>query len=228
MLTGVFLLQDLVTRGEIKCGMVVSGDYISHLSWNAAKQVRSVLNSSHRSRWVTRVPLSSWNGRPMAPGIHVIGFTTLAEHSRLCLAFPSTVGPGAQMYTEARKLQKVAIEDMAPLVADVLGEAGIELSDIDYLIPHQTSAWAIRKGTEEFAGASVPGRSTVVTLEIREHVVDDVVRCPAQVSAGGATAEGRPGDAAVNRLRRRDRHGHIHHRHSGGTLWAHALMPLVR
>ena len=29
MLTGVFILQDLITRGEISCGMVVSGDYIS-------------------------------------------------------------------------------------------------------------------------------------------------------------------------------------------------------
>ena len=37
MLTGVFLLQDLITRGEINCGMVVSGEYISHLSWNAAQ-----------------------------------------------------------------------------------------------------------------------------------------------------------------------------------------------
>lgn len=51
------------------------------------------------------------------PGIDVIGFTTLAEHSRLCLAFPSTVGPGAQMYTKSRTLHKVAIKDMAPLVA---------------------------------------------------------------------------------------------------------------
>ncbi len=32
MLTGVFLLQDMVRRGEISCGMVVSGEYISHLS----------------------------------------------------------------------------------------------------------------------------------------------------------------------------------------------------
>ena len=85
------------------------------------------------------------------PGLDVIGFTTLAEHSRLCLAFPSTVGPGAQMYTKSRKLQKVAIEDMAPLVAEVIGRAGISLADIDYLIAHQTSARAIRQGMEEFA-----------------------------------------------------------------------------
>jgi 3-oxoacyl-[acyl-carrier-protein] synthase-3 len=31
------------------------------------------------------------------------------------------------------------------------GAPGIDLADIDYLIPHQTSARAIRKGTEEFA-----------------------------------------------------------------------------
>ena len=153
MLTGVFILQDLITRGEISCGMVVSGEYISHLSWNAAKTIRSLFSKQLASLTlgdagaaviVERVPAGT-------PGLDVIGFTTLAEHSRLCLAFPSTVGPGGQMYTKSRKLQKVAIEDMAPLVAEVIGQAGISLADIDYLIPHQTSARAIRQGTEVFA-----------------------------------------------------------------------------
>ena len=100
------------------------------------------------------------------PGIDVIGFTTLAEHSRLCLAFPSTVGPGAQMYTKSRALQKVAIEDMAPLVAEVIGEAGIDLADIDYLIPHQTSARAIRQGMREFARRlGAQPKHVVVNLE---------------------------------------------------------------
>ncbi len=151
MLTGVFLLQDLVARGEISLGMVVSGEYISHLSWNAARQIRSLFSKQLASLTLGDAGAAVMVERaPGGSGISVIGFTTLAEHSRLCRAFPSSVGPGAQMYTKSRTLHKVAIQDMAPLVAEAIGEAGIDLADIDYLIPHQTSARAIRAGTQEF------------------------------------------------------------------------------
>jgi 3-oxoacyl-[acyl-carrier-protein] synthase III len=168
MLTGVFVLQDLITRGEISCGMVVSGEYISHLSWNAARQIRSLFSKQLASLTLGDAGAAVIVERAPAggPGIDVIGFTTLAEHSRLCLAFPSTVGPGAQMYTKSRTLQKVAIEDMAPLVGEVISEAGIDLADIDYLIPHQTSARAIRKGTEAFARRlGAKPRHVVVNVE---------------------------------------------------------------
>jgi 3-oxoacyl-[acyl-carrier-protein] synthase III len=167
MLTGVFVLQDMITRGEISCGMVVSGEYISHLSWNAARQIRSLFSKQLASLTLGDAGAAVMVERAQAgSGIDVIGFTTLAEHSRLCLAFPSTVGPGAQMYTKSRQLQRVAIEDMAPLVAEVIGEAGIDLADIDYLIPHQTSARAIRQGTQEFARRlGAKPKHVVVNLE---------------------------------------------------------------
>ena len=167
MLTGVFLLQDLVRRGEISCGMVVSGEYISHLSWNAARQIRSLFSKQLASLTLGDAGAAVLVERaPSGSGIDVIGFTTLAEHSRLCLAFPSSVGPGAQMYTKSRTLHKVAIEDMAPLVAEVIGESGIDLADIDYLIPHQTSARAIRAGTEAFVQRlGTKPKHVVVNLE---------------------------------------------------------------
>ena len=170
MLTGLFLLQDLITRGEISCGMVVSGEYISHLSWNAARQIRSVFSKQLASLTLgdagaavilERVPRGTG-------GIDVIGFTTLAEHSRLCLAFPSTVGPGGQMYTKSRTLHKVAIEDMTPLVAEAIAEAGVSLADIDYVIPHQTSARAVRKGVTEFA-RRLGARPKHVVVNVEEY-----------------------------------------------------------
>ena len=152
MLTGVFILHDMVTRGEISCGMVVSGEYISQLSWNAARQIRSLFSKQLASLTLGDAGAAVIVERAQAgSGIDVIGFTTLAEHSRLCHDFPSKAGPGDKMYTKSRTLHKVAIQDMAPLVAEAIGEAGIDLCDIDYLIPHQTSARAIRQGVQEFA-----------------------------------------------------------------------------
>ena len=46
MLTGVFIVANRIRRGEIDCGMVVSGEYISQLGQNAAKHVRNVLSPS--------------------------------------------------------------------------------------------------------------------------------------------------------------------------------------
>src|SRR4030095_14986479 len=85
------------------------------------------------------------------PGITFAGFTTLAEHSRLCIGIPAKVGPGAAMFTKARTIHRVAIEDSPPLLADALEESGLTVADVDYLIPHQTSARAIRKAAREFA-----------------------------------------------------------------------------
>jgi 3-oxoacyl-[acyl-carrier-protein] synthase III len=169
MLTGVFILQDRITRGEIDCGMVVSGEYISHLSWNAARQIRSLFSKQLASLTLGDAGAAVILERaPSGTGLDVIGFTTLAEHSRLCLAFPSAVGPGAQMYTKSRTLHRAAIGDMALLVAEAIEAAGIDVSDIDYLIPHQTSARAIRAGTKEFV-RRMGARPKHVVINLEEY-----------------------------------------------------------
>src|SRR4051794_12266104 len=155
MLTGVFILNDFIRRGEIRRGLVVSGESISQLGTNASKQVRSILSRQLASLTlgdagaavlVERMP----EGHSGA-GISFAAFTTLSEHSRLCLAYPSRIGPGASMYTKARTIHKVAIQDAPPLMQDALAQTGLRFEDIDYLIPHQTSSRAIRKGVAEFS-----------------------------------------------------------------------------
>jgi 3-oxoacyl-[acyl-carrier-protein] synthase-3 len=158
MLTGVFLLNDFIRRGVIRCGMVVSGENISGLGTNAAREIRSLFSSQLASLTlgdagaavlVERAP----DGKP---GILLAGFTTISEHSRLCFGLPAPHGPGARMFTKARTIHKVAMQDAPPLLDAVLEQTGLRLADIDWLIPHQTSARAIKAGgrvlAERFGG----------------------------------------------------------------------------
>jgi 3-oxoacyl-[acyl-carrier-protein] synthase-3 len=148
MMTGVFLLNDFIRRGVIRCGMVVSGEYISNLGTNAAHDVRSVysrqlasltLGDAGAAVIVERAP----DGKP---GILLAGFTTISEHSRLCLGFPAPHTDGGKMLTKARTIHKVAMEDAPPLLEEVLEDRGMRLSEMDWCIPHQTSARAILAG----------------------------------------------------------------------------------
>jgi 3-oxoacyl-[acyl-carrier-protein] synthase-3 len=153
MLTGVFILNDLIRQGRVRRGMVVSGEYISQLGANAALEVRSLSDDQLASLTLGDAGAAAILERTPegAPGIEVAGFTTLAEHSRLCLAFPAKVGPGESMYSDSRTLQEVGIVDAVPMLREALDRAGLEFDEIDYFIPHQTSARAIEKGVKEFS-----------------------------------------------------------------------------
>jgi 3-oxoacyl-[acyl-carrier-protein] synthase-3 len=153
MMTGVFILNNLIRQGRVRRGMVVSGEYISHIAGNAAMQVRTLL-----SKQVASLTLGDAGAAaileaapPSSAGIDVAAFTTLAQHSRLCLAFPAKNGPGATMRTDARGIHKAAIGSASPLLREVMERAGLALEDVDCVIPHQTSARAIKKGLKEIS-----------------------------------------------------------------------------
>lgn len=147
MLTGVFLLADFVRRGAIRRGMVVSGERITGLGANAARDIRSIFSLQLASLTLGDAGAAVIVDRATDPGgIVLAGFTTLAEHSRLCLGLPARSAPGARMFTRARKIHQVAMEVGPPLIDNILAQAGATLGDIDWLIPHQTSVRAIRSG----------------------------------------------------------------------------------
>ncbi len=168
MMTGVFILNDMIRQGRIRRGMVVSGECISHLGRNAAREVRTVMSKQLASLTLGDAGAAAILERAPegAPGIEVAGFTTLSEHSRLCLAFPAKIGRGATMYTDAREIHKVATEASLPLLIEALDQAGLNFDDIDYLIPHQTSARAIKKGAKDHAEkVGVAPKHIVVTVD---------------------------------------------------------------
>ena len=109
-----------------------------------------------------------WSGRPAgSAGIALAGFTTVADYSRLCLAYPQGDDPGARMFTNSRAIQKAAIADTPLLLQEVLETVGISIHDIDHVITHQTSARAIRKGMARMSESfgDMPRHEAVITVD---------------------------------------------------------------
>ncbi|MBW0012699.1 3-oxoacyl-[acyl-carrier-protein] synthase III C-terminal domain-containing protein [Mycobacterium sp.] len=169
MLTGVTIVNNWVRQGVIERGLVVSGEYISQLSHNAARHIRNImskelacltLGDAGAALLLERAPAGS-------AGIVLAGFTTVADYSRLCLAYPQGHDPGARMFTNSRAIQKAAIANTPLLLSEVLDVLGISIHDIDHVITHQTSARAIRKGmvrmSEEFGDS--PRHDAVITVD---------------------------------------------------------------
>ena len=169
MLTGVFVVANRIRRGDIDCGMVVSGEYISQLGQNAAKHVRNILSPELASLTLGDAGAAIILER--APegvaGITFAGFTTISEHSRLCLAYPARHDPGARMFTKSQAIQRFAIADTPVLLLEALEAVGLSISDVDWVIPHQTSARAIRKGMKEVCAqlGGEPRHPAVVTVD---------------------------------------------------------------
>ena len=100
------------------------------------------------------------------PGIALAAFTTISEHSRLCFGLPAPHSPGARMFTKARTIHKVAMQDAPPLLEELLARRRMQVGDIDWLIPHQTSERAIRAGERELATRfGERPKHTVVTVD---------------------------------------------------------------
>ncbi len=169
MLTGVMVLNDWIRQGIVERGLVVSGEYISQLGQNAARHIRTImskelacltLGDAGAALLLERAPAGS-------QGISVAGFTTVADHSRLCLAYPKGDDPGARMFTDSRGIQRAAIADTPLLLPEILEAAGISMRDIDHVITHQTSARAIRKGMATLAATfgETPRHDAVVTVD---------------------------------------------------------------
>ena len=169
MLTGVTILNNWIRQGVVERGLVVSGEYISQLSNNAARHIRNIMSKELASLTLgdAGAALLLEKAPAGSAGISLAGFTTVADYSRLCLAYPQGHDPGARMFTNSRAIQKAAIADTPLLLSEVLDTVGLSIHDIDHVITHQTSARAIRKGMarmSEVFGDS-PRHDAVITVD---------------------------------------------------------------
>ena len=170
MLTGVMIAENYINRGIVKNCMVVSGEYITGLSKHALKTIKTPLSLELASLTLgdagAAVIMQATDNEKT--GIAISGFTTLSEYSHLCIARHSRRTPGAFMRTKAKKIHEVSIADSGPLVEQALKKNRLSFSQIDYLIPHQTSRSAIRSGSKHYA-KYFGERPAQVVINIKEY-----------------------------------------------------------
>ncbi|MGD9200263.1 MAG: 3-oxoacyl-[acyl-carrier-protein] synthase III C-terminal domain-containing protein [Chitinispirillia bacterium] len=147
MLTGVFIANNMISLGVVKCAMVVSGESISSLCKNACSIVKTLASKQLASLTVGDAGAAvileqAANGSKLA----VSNFVTLSQYSDLCIGQAAKGSPGAMMTTEAVKIHRVAISESPPILEAAINASGLKFNELDHIIPHQTSIKAIRSG----------------------------------------------------------------------------------
>lgn len=152
--TAVYVVDALIQAGVVKHAMVVSGEYISHLTRTAQKEIVGYLDSQLASLTLGDAGVAISMSATTKPdiGFNEIDIYTLGAYSRLCIAKPTDKAHGgAVMHTDAVKVTASVVPHAAAHAEHVLRQSGRHVDDIHHIIPHQTSRMTIQSALEEIA-----------------------------------------------------------------------------
>jgi amino acid adenylation domain-containing protein len=142
MWTGINVADAYLKTGLVQRAMVVSGEYITHLTETAQKEIEGPMDS--RLACLTLGDAGAAvileRGANNRVGFHDIDMATLGAYSKLCVA-KTTDGPhgGAVMFTDSIAGTAVAVRAAVPYVAAVMRRHGWRPQSADHLVIHQTS-----------------------------------------------------------------------------------------
>lgn len=150
MFTGIYVVDAFLRAGTIRRGMVVSGEYISHLTKTAQHEINGYLDD--RMACLTlgdagaAVVLENTSAKQC--GFEEIHLQTYGGYSQYCIGKTSERG-GMIMHTNSVKLASVAIKSGAKQAIDVLAEKNWPFDTLQHLIMHQTSRRSIGSAKHE-------------------------------------------------------------------------------
>lgn len=147
MFTAIIISEALIKIGAIRCAMVVSGEYISHLAESAQKEIDGFMDSRLACLTVGDAGAAIILERSPHEGVgfQEIDMYTLGKYSLLCIA-KITEKPhgGAIMYTDSINQTTVAAKNAVMHGTEVMRRCGWSPEGFDRLIMHQTSEMALR------------------------------------------------------------------------------------
>jgi 3-oxoacyl-[acyl-carrier-protein] synthase III len=152
MWTGVLLVDALLRGGLIRCGLVVSGEYITHISRTAQVEIDGFMDQRLPCLTVGDAGAAVVLARSPSPGagFHDIDLYTLGRYSPYCIAkVTSGESAGAIMHTDALKLSSVALQSGIAHSMTTLERQGWSMDSFQHLILHQTSETTLRDAARE-------------------------------------------------------------------------------
>lgn len=153
MWTGVYLVDALIRTGEIRRGLVVSGEYISYLIQTAQLEIADYMDPQIASLTLGDAGVAVSLGLSPSPdvGLHDLDLYTLSKYSPYCVAKPTDQSHGgAVMYTDAIKVTEAVVPHAARHAKQIIDRNGWPLDRIDHIVPHQTSQLTMQEAKKEF------------------------------------------------------------------------------
>jgi amino acid adenylation domain-containing protein len=154
MWTAVNIIDAFIANGTIRCGMAVSGEYITHITRTAMQELSDNFLDPRMACLTVgdsgAAVILERNTNPEV-GFHSLHMFTESELCRNCIAhFTDQVHGGAIMYVESVKAAASAIQPGARLVLDaILRQNWLPEVRFDHLLMHQTSSTTISDARRE-------------------------------------------------------------------------------
>lgn len=152
MFTGLAIADALVQRGVIECGIVASGEYISHLGTTAQLEITELLDPRLACLTLGDAGAAVLVTATETPdrGFAALDLATFGAHARYCMAYPTREPHGgAIMLTDALNLTDAATKHGAVHAFGTLARAGWPAESFQHLIMHQTSSTALQSAMRE-------------------------------------------------------------------------------
>jgi amino acid adenylation domain-containing protein len=152
MFTAIHVADAFLKLGLARVALVASGEYITHLTDVAQKEIDGFMDP--RLACLTVGDAGAAVTLEMAPndqvGFQALDLYTLGRHSSLCIAQATdqTHG-GAIMHSDPIRQTAVALKQSVAHAAHVLGRYGWSPRDPEHLIMHQTSQTALKDAMRE-------------------------------------------------------------------------------
>ncbi|HTY54566.1 MAG TPA: 3-oxoacyl-[acyl-carrier-protein] synthase III C-terminal domain-containing protein [Candidatus Binataceae bacterium] len=152
MFTGIAVARALISSGAVRNAIVASGENITHISQTAQKEIAGIDDSRLASLTLGDAAAAVLLERSSSDevGFHDLELYTLSEHSKLCIAHPTSRSHGGViMFTDSPKMASVAVQNGVQHSHAVMERNGWSIDDVNHWVIHQISRRATRNVKRE-------------------------------------------------------------------------------